>query len=166
MIGGDTFWKRDLYGPPKHISAPKVKLILISNYLIEHKDPGFNRRSKFIIMDNKFTNEKKDNDIKNKMLEHKEEFKEFILNYKNEKEKQTQIINKINKIDKIVFENIKESKFKYLDVINNNGFETIIKYIEDFYGIQSKENAVKLSENNATESDIFNNNEFSGVYVK
>ena len=73
-------------------------------------------------------------------------------------------IDKSIVFNKIVFENVIDNKFKFLNIITDI-ITTIYKYIHDFYGIQSKENAIKFFENNTPVNEILNDNNFSGVYV-
>lgn len=65
---------------------------------------------------------------------------------------------------KIVLENIVSNKFSFVPEFNDI-ISTIGKYIEDNYGIEPKDNALKRYKDNVSMSETLKDTNFAGVYI-
>ena len=145
-----------------HKFVPNVKFIHVTNYSINHDDPGFNRRKRIVQMNAEFTalNPLTDHNIANKLLIHKDELREFIINYKEyNPEKAIKPTH-----TKIIIENIIDNTFKSIDV-QTDTITTIHEYIGNAYSIDAKHNMIKLQETKMSVETVLQDKTYIGAYL-
>lgn len=67
---------------------------------------------------------------------------------------------------KLVFENVKDNTFKFIDIYDSKNIMTnITNHIETTYDANSKHNALKLYNENVSINEIMQDKNFTGVYI-
>lgn len=69
-------------------------------------------------------------------------------------------------ISHLVFEDLTNNTFKFMNNKNNDLVATIYDYIEKTYDSNARLAAIKLYENNVSDETIMKDNKFCGVYIK